>query len=117
MNDILAADFRPAPYWWDAAAPAARATALPAAADIAIVGGGYAGLSAALTLQRLGHAAVVLDAERIGWGASSRNGGMVSGGLKVASGPLEQKLGAAQARAIVSAAAASFPFIEDLIAR
>ena len=117
MNDILAADFRPAPYWWDAAAPAARATALPAAADIAIVGGGYAGLSAALTLQRLGHAAVVLDAERIGWGASSRNGGMVSGGLKVASGPLEQKLGAAQARAIVSAAAASFPFIEDLFAR
>ena len=33
--------------------------------------------------------AVVLDAERIGWGASSRNGGMVSGGLKVAGGALE----------------------------
>ncbi len=117
MADIFAPDFRPAPYWWDAAEPAERETALPAEADVAIVGGGYAGLSAALTLRRLGHNAVVLDAERIGWGASSRNGGMVSGGLKVAGGDLDRKFGAEQARAIVGAAAASFPFIEDLIAR
>jgi glycine/D-amino acid oxidase-like deaminating enzyme len=117
MADIFAPDFRAAPYWWDAAEPAERETALPAEAEVAIVGGGYAGLSAALTLRRLGHAAVVLDAERIGWGASSRNGGMVSGGLKVASGDLAGKFGAEQARAIVGAAAASLPFIEELIAR
>ena len=117
MADIFAHDFKAAPYWWDEAEPAARDTDLPAEAEIAIVGGGYAGLSAALTLRRLGHAAVVLDAERIGWGASSRNGGMVSGGLKVASGDLAAKLGATRAREVVAAAAASFPFIEDLIAR
>jgi len=117
MADIFAADFRAAPYWWDAAEPAERETALPAQADVVIVGGGYAGLSAALTLRRLGHNAVVLDAERIGWGASSRNGGMVSGGLKVAGGDLDRKFGTEQARAIVGAAAASFPFIEELIAR
>jgi len=117
MAEIFAADFRAAPYWWDAAAPAERETALPASADIAIIGGGYAGLSAALTLRRLGHKPVVLDAERIGWGASSRNGGMVSGGLKVAAGDLERKFGAEQGRALVAAAAASFPFIEELIAR
>jgi len=117
MADPFAADFRAAPYWWDAAEPVERAATLPAEAEVAIVGGGYAGLSAALTLRRLGHQPVVLDAERIGWGASSRNGGMVSGGLKVASGNLEKTLGAEQARAVVGAAAASFPFIEELIAR
>ncbi|MCW3473781.1 NAD(P)/FAD-dependent oxidoreductase [Limobrevibacterium gyesilva] len=117
MADPFAVDFRAAPYWWDAAEPEQRDTALPGRAQVAVVGGGYAGLSAALTLQRLGHQAVVIDAERIGWGASSRNGGMVSGGLKVASGALEKTHGPAQARAIAGAAAASFPFIEELIAR
>jgi glycine/D-amino acid oxidase-like deaminating enzyme len=82
-----------------------------------IVGGGYAGLSAALTLRRLGHEAVVLDAERIGWGASSRNGGMVSGGLKVAGGDLERLHGPEEARRIALTCAASLPFIEETIAR
>jgi glycine/D-amino acid oxidase-like deaminating enzyme len=105
------------PYWWDAAEPEPRETALPDRTGVAIVGGGYAGLSAALTLRRLGHEATVIDAERIGWGASSRNGGMVSGGLKVASDALQKQLGGERARAIAGAAAASFPFIEELIAR
>jgi glycine/D-amino acid oxidase-like deaminating enzyme len=117
MQSPLALDFRAEPYWWDAAAPTASDAALPAEADVAIVGGGYCGLSAALTLQRLGRSAVVIDAERIGWGASSRNGGMVSGGLVLASAALERHFGAEQAQAIVSAATASFPFIEELIAR
>jgi glycine/D-amino acid oxidase-like deaminating enzyme len=117
MTDPFAPDFRARPYWWEAAEPTRQVTQLPAEAAVAIVGGGYAGLSAALTLRRLGHDAVVLDAERIGWGASSRNGGMVSGGLKVASGDLAKQVGGEQARAIAGAAAASFPFIEDLIAR
>lgn len=114
---IFAAGFQSRPWWWEAAEPAERGQDLPATADVAIVGGGYAGLSAALTLRRLGHAPVVLDAERIGWGASSRNGGMVSGGLKVASGALEQTHGKDGARRIADAAAASFPFIEETIAR
>lgn len=117
MPDIFAPGFREFPYWWDAAEPAPHDTDLPGTAEVAIVGGGYAGLSAALTLQRLGRQVVVLDAERIGWGASSRNGGMVSGGLKVAGSALEKKFGAVQARALAAAAAASFPFIEELIAR
>jgi glycine/D-amino acid oxidase-like deaminating enzyme len=114
---IFAAGFRQSPWWWEAAEPAEREAGLPETADVAIVGGGYAGLSAALTLARMGHAPVVLDAERIGWGASSRNGGMVSGGLKVASGALEQTHGKDGARRIADAAAASFPFIEETIAR
>lgn len=114
---ILAPGFQARPWWWEAAPPAPREAELPNRAGVAIVGGGYAGLSAALTLRRLGHAAVVLDAERIGWGASSRNGGMVSGGLKVASSGLERAHGEAGARRLALAAAASFPFIEETIAR
>jgi glycine/D-amino acid oxidase-like deaminating enzyme len=113
----LAPEFKVRPWWWEAAEPPNRDTPLPDRIAVAVVGGGYAGLSAALTLRRLGHDVAVLDAERIGWGASSRNGGMVSGGLKVAGSGLDRAFGKERARQIVEAAAASFPFIEDTIAR
>ena len=93
-QDIFAPGFTESAYWWDAAPPPGGDGEVQGETEVAIVGGGYAGLSAALTLRRLGHAAHVLDAERIGWGASSRNGGMVSGGLKVASGDLARRVGA-----------------------
>jgi glycine/D-amino acid oxidase-like deaminating enzyme len=114
---IFARGFKARPWWWEAAEPPTRDNALPDRTRVAVVGGGYAGLSAALTLRRLGHEVTVLDAERIGWGASSRNGGMVSGGLKVASGDLSQRFGAERAAEIVAACGASFPFIEETIAR
>jgi glycine/D-amino acid oxidase-like deaminating enzyme len=116
-NPLFASGFQAKPWWWEAAEPAQRDATLPDRAEVAIVGGGYAGLSAALTLCRLGHRPVVLDAERIGWGASSRNGGMVSGGLKVASSGLEQRHGREGALRIARAAADSFPYLEDTIAR
>ncbi|MDX1437252.1 MAG: FAD-binding oxidoreductase [Anaerolineales bacterium] len=55
---------------------------LPAEADVAIVGSGYTGLNAALALGKAGLKAVVLEQETIGWGASSRNGSMLTPGLK-----------------------------------
>ena len=58
-------------------------TPIPEKVDVAVIGGGYTGLSAALTLARRGVRVVVLEAETIGWGASSRNGGMTLTGLKV----------------------------------
>ncbi|MDB5374500.1 MAG: hypothetical protein JWP04_3142 [Belnapia sp.] len=118
MSDSLfAPGFKTSPWWWEAAEPPQRDATLPDHAVVAVVGGGYAGLSAALTLRRLGQQVVVLDAERIGWGASSRNGGMVSGGLKIAGSGLAATHGPEQAKAITQAAAASLPFIEDTIAR
>jgi glycine/D-amino acid oxidase-like deaminating enzyme len=117
MHPLFAPGFKACPWWWEAAEPPDRDTPLPDHMPVVIIGGGYAGLSAALTLRRLGHAVAVLDAERIGWGASSRNGGMVSGGLKIASAGLAQRYGEAKARQITQAAAASFPFIEETIAR
>ena len=99
MSDhLFAPGFKTSPWWWEAAEPPQRDAALPDRAAVVVVGGGYAGLSAALTLRRLGQEVVVLDAERIGWGASSRNGGMVSGGLKVAGSGLEQAHGPEQAQ-------------------
>ncbi len=55
---------------------------LPAEADVAIIGGGYTGLSAARTLAKSGVSAVVLESETIGWGASSRNAGITGCSLK-----------------------------------
>ncbi|WP_135467209.1 NAD(P)/FAD-dependent oxidoreductase [Crenalkalicoccus roseus] len=116
-HPLFAPDFKARPWWWEAAEPPDRDAPLPDRTGVAVVGGGYAGLSAALTLRRLGHEVAVLDAERIGWGASSRNGGHVSGGLKVPVAGLERAFGRERARQIVLAAAASFPFLEETIAR
>ena len=55
---------------------------LPPQVDVAIVGSGYTGLNAARVLARSGASVAVLERETIGWGASSRNGGMATPGLK-----------------------------------
>ncbi|MGC2522421.1 MAG: FAD-binding oxidoreductase [Stellaceae bacterium] len=82
--DILHRDFRPEPYWWEAYRPSAgELVEVPKEVQVAIVGGGYAGLSAALELAKHGIEAVVLEAEELGFGASTRNGGAVSGGVNI----------------------------------
>jgi len=60
--DIFHKDFTPTPYWWEAYRPTAGDLAdVPRAARVAIVGGGYAGLSAGLELAKHGIDAVVLE--------------------------------------------------------
>ena len=82
--DIFHKDFTPAPYWWEAYTPSAGALIdVPHEARVAIVGGGYAGLSTALELAKRGIEAVVFEANELGFGASTRNGGAVSGGVNV----------------------------------
>ncbi|NTW12045.1 MAG: FAD-binding oxidoreductase, partial [Anaerolineales bacterium] len=58
-------------------------TPFPEKVDVAVIGAGYTGLSAAYTLAKQGVNVAVLEAESIGWGASSRNGGMALTGLKL----------------------------------
>jgi glycine/D-amino acid oxidase-like deaminating enzyme len=65
----------------------------PRSADYVVVGAGYAGLSCARDLARAGRSVVVLDAHRAGWGASSRNGGMVIPELKAGPGALARTYG------------------------
>src|SRR5262252_98282 len=80
-------DFTASPYWWEAWRPNADGSAdVPARADVAIVGAGYGGLATALELRRAGTAVVVIEADDFGSGASSRNGGAVSGGINLGKG-------------------------------
>lgn len=67
-------------------------------ADVCIIGGGFTGLSSALHLASLGIDVVVLDAHRMGWGASGRNGGQAGSGQRVDQDTLEDMLGKDLAR-------------------
>ena len=66
-------------------------------ADVVVVGGGFAGLSAALELAQRGLSVVLLEADRMGSGASGRNGGQAIVGYASGQGPFEEQLGAADA--------------------
>jgi len=117
-RDIFAADFAEAPYWWEAAPPSPAAPpSLPERVDVAIVGAGYCGLSAALELRRHGASALALEAARIGDAASSLNGGMVAGSLKLGHAELSRAFGAERATALLEEGTRCLPFLEDLLER
>jgi glycine/D-amino acid oxidase-like deaminating enzyme len=118
-SNILHRDFTPTPYWWEAYRPTAgELVEVPRTARVAIVGGGYAGLSAALELAKQGIDAVVLEAAELGFGASTRNGGAVSGGVNVGKSFSGQAVDIDRERAgrILSDAADAFALIDRLIA-
>src|SRR5579885_1175504 len=116
--DILHRDFTAEPFWWEAYRPVAgELTELPREVRVAIVGGGYAGLATALELARHGIAAAVLEAQAPGAGASTRNGGAVSGGVNIGksfSGKSVTIDGARAARLLADAADA-FALVDRLI--
>lgn len=88
--------------YWTASAPAdpPRAADLPARCDVAVVGGGFTGLSAALALARRGASVLVLEAgDRVAAEASGRNGGHVNNGLAVDYAEVAAKVGVDRARA------------------
>lgn len=88
---------------------------IPAKADVAIIGGGYTGLSAARTLAKKGVNVVVLEAETIGWGASSRNGGMTLTGLKTGMGTILKKYGRDLARELFQCSLDSVDAVERIV--
>jgi glycine/D-amino acid oxidase-like deaminating enzyme len=104
------------PYWWDAAP---RETpievALPKSCDVAIIGAGYTGLSAALTLAQAGRSVVVLDALAPGEGASSRSGGMIGHGHRLSYVKLIDRFGPRKARDLIREGVASLEFAKALI--
>ncbi len=93
----------------DASAP------LPEAVDVAVIGGGFTGLSAARALARRGARVAVLEAETFGWGASSRNGGMVLTGLKKRPETLMARYGLEVARRLYAASLASIDCVEQIV--
>jgi len=69
-------------------------------ADVCIIGAGYTGLSAAVHCARQGYSVVVLDAHRVGWGASGRNGGQLGSGFNMEQPEIEKHLGHARAQSL-----------------
>jgi len=90
----LAPGYREEPYWWRDAPPVRLPEApLPTEADVVIIGGGYTGIMAAARLAWRGRSVTVLEKHELGWGASSRNGGMVLPGFKSDAGSLLKRYG------------------------
>jgi len=117
--DIYHPDFKAMPYWWEAYTPTARDPIdVPARARVVIVGGGYAGLSTALEAAKHGVDCVVLEAAELGFGASTRNGGGVSGGVNIGKSFSGRSLDLAseRAHAVLADGADAFGLIERLIA-
>jgi glycine/D-amino acid oxidase-like deaminating enzyme len=86
-------------------------------ADVAVVGGGFTGLSTALHLAERGRSVVLLEAEEIGFGASGRNGGQVNPGLKLDAAGLAAKFGPDAGNAFYRLGQEAPDFLADLIAR
>lgn len=88
---------------------------LPERVDVAVIGAGFTGLSAARTLAKRGARVAVLEAESIGWGASSRNGGMVLTGLKLGVNQLVARYGRELTQRMYAASLASIDCVEQLV--
>lgn len=88
---------------------------IPSKADVAIIGGGYTGLSAARTLAKNNVNVVLLEAETIGWGASSRNGGMTLTGLKVAMQTVIKNYGRELAKELFQCSLDSVGIVEQIV--
>ena len=121
--DLLTANDRPGEYpasWY-----AETATPLPLqpraegalSCDVCVIGGGFTGLSAALHLAERGYDVILLEGQRLGFGASGRNGGQVGTGQRQDQDWLEGKLGKTVARALWDLSVESVTLVRDLAAR
>ncbi|MDT2070746.1 MAG: FAD-dependent oxidoreductase, partial [Planktomarina sp.] len=86
-------------------------------ADVAIVGAGFAGLSAALHLAQMGRSVVVLEAQGPGWGASGRNGGQVNPGLIEAPNDAIARFGPEMGQRMIELSGQAGQLVFDLIAQ
>lgn len=111
-------DFKATPYWWDQVERADSAPAsLPPKADVLVIGSGYSGLNAALETARAGRQTVVIEAQAIGWGASTRNGGQVSTSIKPSFADLTSRYGKENALRIIREGRDSLAWLKAFVKR
>ena len=103
-------------FWLDTVEmPVPAAREWPTRVDVAVIGAGFTGLSAARTLATRGATVAVLESETVGWGASSRNGGMVLTGLKLGANALIARYGRDVTRRMYAASLASIACVEQIV--
>lgn len=106
--------------WWDETCPAVNWLSLSGdhRYEVAVIGAGFTGLSAALYLAEAGRSVVVLDAQSPGWGASGRNGGFCClGGSKVTDAALDRRFGKSDRKAYRQTEMDAVQFVADLLHR
>jgi glycine/D-amino acid oxidase-like deaminating enzyme len=105
------------PWWWEWAPSRERnEETLPKKADAVVVGSGYTGLMGALTLARGGRQVLLLEAESLGFGASTRNGGQVgSGNQRFSVKRLIELYGHDKARALILEGRAALEYVKSFI--
>lgn len=115
-TDLFSDDFRPEPYWWDRVPrPDLGEAVMPASVDVAVVGSGYTGLGAALVLARGGRRTLVLEAEAVGHGCSTRNGGQISTSIKPGFDELSKRHGPERAMRILREGPAALAWIRSFV--
>jgi glycine/D-amino acid oxidase-like deaminating enzyme len=103
-------------YWLTTAEfPKIETPPLPTRVDVAVVGAGFTGLSAARTLAKRGIKVAALESETIGWGASSRNGGMVLTGMKLGVNKLISMYGRELTRRMYAASLETIDCVEKIV--
>jgi glycine/D-amino acid oxidase-like deaminating enzyme len=114
---LFTSDFKETPYWWETAPLSGKDSdvSLPSEVDVLVVGSGYTGLHTALQTARAGMGTLVLDAEDLGAGCSSRNGGQVSYSVKGSFAELSSKYGADLATDLLRDGIRAMQFLESFI--
>ena len=117
MKDIFADNFTEEPLWWRDAGPVDLSGAPSSGdTDVLIVGSGYAGLSCALELAKDGMDVTVVEAEKCGFGASTRNAGFLSGRAGVSKQiNLEAAVGAERAEQLLDEADEAYENLQSLV--
>src|SRR6202451_92083 len=103
-------------YWLTTADfPKTEPRPLPNRVEVAVIGAGFTGLSAARTLAKRGAKVAVLEGETVGWGASSRNGGMVLSGMKLGVNKLISMYGRELPRRMYAASLETIDCVEKIV--
>jgi len=111
----LAADFKETPYWWEGrTALSSEAKSLPGRADVVVIGAGVTGVEAARVLSEGGRHVVVLDSGEPGFGASSRNAGMIGRNFKHSYSSLKAAQGTGVARGFFAEMQDAYDAVREL---